>query len=306
MKKIRKIAGVFKSNRKIVVSFLLGVILSGTTVYAAAIIASADVSYSNTASGLTSKNVQSAIDELSHKMLTHCPDGNVCETKLSFSSDSWATIAKNVKAGNGWLYKVGDTKRISMGSFGTHTLRLANTTGCTNGETSDSGCGFIVEFADIIAEDAMTSSASSGENKDGWPSSRVRTYINGTIYNALPNDLKSVIASSNIVSSHGTKSGALTYKSTDKLFLLSTKEVYGYETSGSLSGITIPSGSETKQLDYYKKYKNYIKKYNNKDSDWWLRSADDTLYYIYVGYDGYQDYDNVDYSYGISPAFKIA
>ena len=78
MKKIRKIAYLFKSNRKIVVSFLLGVILSGTTVYAAAIIASADVSYSNTASGLTSTDVQSAIDELSHKMLTHCPDGYEC------------------------------------------------------------------------------------------------------------------------------------------------------------------------------------------------------------------------------------
>ena len=81
MKKIRKIAYLFKSNRKIVVSFLLGVFLSGTTVYAAAIIASADVSYSNTASGLTSTDVQSAIDELSHKMLTHCPDGYECVKK---------------------------------------------------------------------------------------------------------------------------------------------------------------------------------------------------------------------------------
>lgn len=94
MKKIRKIADLFKSNRKIVVSFLLGVILSGTTVYAAAIIASADVSYSNTASGLTSTDVQSAIDELSHKMLTHCPDGYECVKKPT------ETITGNFAFGN--------------------------------------------------------------------------------------------------------------------------------------------------------------------------------------------------------------
>lgn len=39
------------------------------------------MSYSNTASGLTSTDVQSAIDELSQKMLTHCPDGYECTKK---------------------------------------------------------------------------------------------------------------------------------------------------------------------------------------------------------------------------------
>lgn len=299
---MKKLKDKIINNKKYILGIITGILISGTTVYAATVISAANVSYSNTSSKLSSTDVQSAIDELYTKAKTNCSDGNVNETKLSFSSDSWATIAKNVKAGNGWLYKVGDTKTISMGSFGTHTLRLANITGCTNGETSETACGFVIEFADIINNQKMNS---SNTNAGGWPSSRMRSYINGTIYNALPNDLKSVITQSTIVSSHGTKSGALTYKSTDRLFLLSTKEVYGYETSSSLSGITIPSGSETKQLDYYKKYKNYIKKYNNKDSDWWLRSADDTLYYIYVKYDGDVDYDNLENSYGISPAFRI-
>lgn len=302
MKVLKNLKEKIIKNKKYILGIITGILISGTTVYAATIISAVNVSYSNTSSKLSSTNVQDAIDELYTKAKTNCPDGNVCETKLSFSSDSWATIAKNVKAGNGWLYKVGDTKTISMGSFGTHTLRLANTTGCTNGETSDSGCGFIVEFADIITKDAMNS---TDTNSGGWPASDMRTYINGTIYNALPSDLKSVIVSSKIVSSHGTKTEALTYNSTDKLFLLSSKEVFGGELSSG-TNIIRPSGSETKQLDYYKKYENYIKKYNNKDSDWWLRSADDTEYFYLVLDYGHEDFDNAGYDYGISPAFKIA
>ena len=46
--------------------------------------------------------------------------------------------------------KVGDTKEVDLGSFGTHTVRISNMSKCTNGETSETACGFVVEFADII------------------------------------------------------------------------------------------------------------------------------------------------------------
>ena len=41
-------------------------------------------------------------------------------------------------------------------------MRLANTSPCTNGETSETACGFVVEFADIISEQKMNNS--SGTN----------------------------------------------------------------------------------------------------------------------------------------------
>ena len=57
----------------------------------------------------------------------------------SFTDDSWDTIASSVKSGT-YPYQVGDTKTIDMGSLGTHTVRVANTTACTNGETSETAC----------------------------------------------------------------------------------------------------------------------------------------------------------------------
>ena len=44
----------------------------------------------------------------------------------NFSTDSWSTIVKAVQENNIGKYNVGDTKEIDMGTYGTHTLRIAN------------------------------------------------------------------------------------------------------------------------------------------------------------------------------------
>ena len=68
MKKIKKF---LVGNIKTVVAFVLGLIISGTGVYAATILfASNQVGYDNTSSGLTSTNVQDALDELYTKANT--------------------------------------------------------------------------------------------------------------------------------------------------------------------------------------------------------------------------------------------
>ena len=56
-----------KEKIKIIVAFILGVILTGTTVYAATIISSINVGYSNENSKLVADNVQDAIDEVYDK-----------------------------------------------------------------------------------------------------------------------------------------------------------------------------------------------------------------------------------------------
>ncbi len=61
MKKVRKI---FKNNYKILIGLILGVIISVGGVYAATTIAGSSVTYSNSSSGLSSRTVQGAIDEL--------------------------------------------------------------------------------------------------------------------------------------------------------------------------------------------------------------------------------------------------
>ena len=223
----------------------------------------------------------------------------------SFTDDSWDTISSAVKSGT-YPYQVGDTKTVDMGSLGTHTVRVANTSSCTNGETSETACGFVVEFADIISKESMNSTST---NVGGWPASVMRTYVNTTVYSALPSDLQNVIATTTVVSSHGSTSGEANFTSIDKLYLLSTKEVWnggtGFDTAEA----------ETRQLDYYKNngvttsnYSGAIKQYNGTYTNWWLRSAGSSstssFFGVYSGGSCNSYPDNR--KNGVAPAFRIA
>ena len=222
----------------------------------------------------------------------------------AFQKDSWSTIAANVKAGNTDKYNVGDTKEVDLGSLGTHTVRLANKSTCTT-ETSETACGFVVEFADIITKQKMNS---TNTNVGGWPASEARTYINSTIYESLPSDLQNVITSTKVISGHGSTTGETNFTSTDKLYLLSKKEVYGEATYDTVD-------TETKQLDYYKNlgvttsiYSGAIKQYNGSNLYWWLRSAISRYanrFLSVANYGGWA-YTDAATSYGFSPAFRIA
>ena len=229
----------------------------------------------------------------------------------SFSSDSWTTIAYAVRTNNLSKYKIGDTKAIDMGTYGTHTLRIANTSTpseCSGTGFSQTACGFVLEFADIITTHKMNN---SNPNKGGWPVTRMRTFVNNDIYNAIPSELRNVIIDTMVVSGHG-RNDTSNFTSTDKLYLLSPAEIWAQGTSNTVNYDT--ARDVTRQLDYYKNlgtstsnYSGAIKK-NGTDADfWWLRSA-------------HSDYGNAffnvrsngecgsDYSYdtyGVSTAFRL-
>ena len=229
---------------------------------------------------------------------------------VSFAEDDWSTIAKNVKKGHTNKYNVGDTKEIDLGDLGVHTVRIANMSECTNGETSETACGFVVEFADIITSQKMNS---TDTNVGGWPASEARAYINSTILSALPSDLQKVITSTKVISGHGSTTGETNFTSTDKLYLLSTKEVWGETKYDTVD-------TETKQLDYYKnlgvtlenttgavkQYSEY--QYNGNKYFWWLRTAcsSNNVYFMDIIDNGTWNDPYLYYSRGISPAFRIA
>ncbi|MCI7559024.1 MAG: BspA family leucine-rich repeat surface protein, partial [Clostridium sp.] len=144
----------------------------------------------------------------------------------SFATDSWKTIIKAVRNNNISKYNVGDTKTIDMGTYGTHTLRIANTSTpseCSRAGFSQTACGFVLEFADIITNHKMND---TDTNVGGWPSTSMRTFVNTDIYNAIPSEIKNVIIDTTVVSGHGSTSGETNFTSTDKLYLLSTAEVW--------------------------------------------------------------------------------
>ena len=223
----------------------------------------------------------------------------------AFQKDSWSTISANVKSGNTSKYNVGDTKEVDLGSLGTHTVRIANMSECTNGETSETACGFVVEFVDIIKNQKFNSTRTS---VGGWKDSELRTYVNGTIYNALPGDLQNVITTTKVISGHGKNSGETNFETQDKLYLLNAQEVWNgndYDTSVGTS----------KQLDYYKNqgvtttnYAGAIKQYNGTGSSWWLRSANSNyaITFLFVVDNGGWSSRYANISDGVSPAFRIA
>ena len=227
-----------------------------------------------------------------------------------FEKDDWATIAANVKNGNTSKYNVGDTKEVDLGDLGTHTVRIANKSECTT-ETSETACGFVVEFADIITSQKFNS---TNTNVGGWKDSELRTYINGTLYNSLPSDLQNVMATTKVISGHGKTTGETNFETQDKLYLLSAHEVWEDGTSNQVS-TKDTSYNNTKQLDYYKNqgvtannYAGAIKKYKESNYYWWLRSANsiDASSFRYVRKDGYWYGGTANISSGVSPAFRIA
>ena len=200
----------------------------------------------------------------------------------SFATDSWETIASAVSSGQTDNYNVGDTKEVEVTGYGTFTVRIANKSTpseCNTSGFSETACGFVVEFVDVITTYNMNS---TNTNVGGWPGSAMYSFVNDTIYNALPEDLRNVIADTYVVSSHGPNDST-NLTSTDKLYLLSTKEVW--RKSGTSNTINYDTAeAETRQLDYYTNLgvstsnDSGAIKYDASGTAtiWWLRSATST------------------------------
>ena len=225
-----------------------------------------------------------------------------------FEKDSWTAIVANVKANKISQYNVGDTKEVDMGTYGTHTLRIANTSTpseCSTSGFSQTACGFVLEFADIIAEHKMND---TNTNVGGWPASSMYAFVNYVIYDALPEEIKDAIIDTTVVSGHGP-ADTENFTSTDRLYLLAPKEIYT-----NFSNSWDSAKDLTRTLDYYtaqgvttNNYSGAIKKNGTSASGWWFRSAisinDDDFFS--VGDNGYYYGDNASYTNGVAPAFRL-
>lgn len=229
---------------------------------------------------------------------------------ISFETDSWSTIIKAVRENNTSAYHVGDTKDVDLGKYGVHKVRIANMSNpseCATEGFSQTACGFVLEFTDVIAVPEMSR---PGSNSGGWPASGMRSFTNSTIYDLLPEDLKPGIADTYVVSGYGSGQSS-NYVSTDKLYFLSVKELWGvadHDTAASLSrqlDYYASAGSSSNHSVAYKSCSGYSYK-----SWWYLRTAG--------GYNGTRVFIDVDHNgwwnryatygssvIGISPAFKI-
>ena len=229
-----------------------------------------------------------------------------------FEKDNWSTIVSNVKSGNISNYNIGDTKEVNLGTtYGTHTLRVASTSTpseCSTEGFSQTACGFVLEFADIITTHTMND---TDTNVGGWPSTSMRSFVNNDIYNAIPNEIKNAIIDTTVVSGHG-KSDTENFTSTDKLYLLAPKEIYSDWSTYQSANDT--AKDLTRTLDYYKnlgtstRNRSGVKKKNGTSADyWWFRAASsNTLEGFYtVASTGTYSNDVAVYTHGVAPAFRL-
>ena len=262
---------------------------------------------------------------------------------VSFADDSWETVVAAIKSGNTSLYHVGDTKTIELGNdLGTHTLRIANTstpTECSTTGFSQTACGFVLEFADIITNHRMNldtygdsnldgSTVNGTGNKGGWEYSDMRAYLNSTtyaneninysttgIYSSLPEVLRNAIINTTVVSGHGNVD-TTNYTTTDKLYLLSTHEVFEDVDGNTSIGIEYydTAYNNTRQLDYYQaqgvtnsNYSGAIKQYMGSNRNWWLRSvySISNFAFFYLNTAGNTGNISGNIEYGVSPAFRL-
>ena len=258
---------------------------------------------------------------------TDLKDGNLDDYDCThpFKYDSWESISKAVKSGNTGNYHVGDEKEVNVGKYGTHKVRIANMSTpneCNDSNFSQSACGFVVEFTDIIAKHFMND---TNTNVGGWLASDIYKFLNddsdsNSIINALDEELRNVIKSTITVSGHGsenTDNFTSPIDNPDKLYLLSTAEIWADATIESNVIKSDTARDKTRQLDYYKNLnvtvddnKDKAIKRNNEGTEtvWRLRSAvaSSNILFITVYYTGeWYNFGLSTSSFGVSPAFRI-
>ena len=222
----------------------------------------------------------------------------------SFKNDSWSDIAAAVSSGNSDVYKVGEEKEILIEGK-SYTVRIANNSTpdeCDSANFSQSACGFVIEFVDIVEERTMNASAT---NVGGWPATTLKQYLDDVFIYKLPKELQEVIIKTKTISGHGKKSGETNFISeNDKLYLLSPHEIWSDKMANDTAY------DVTRQLDYYANNnvstsanESYTaKQFNGTTTYWWLRTANAsyTYYFYIVRSNGYASNP-----YGLAPAFRI-
>ena len=243
----------------------------------------------------------------------------------SFAEDTWETIAENTSSD---VYNVGDTRQVLIGN-NSYTVRIANKSTpaeCSGTDFSQTACGFVVEFVDIIITLPMSPTAT---NVGGWPATLMRksagnenerefTFVDTegtshtypTFFSLLPIELQNVIIDTTVVSGHGVNDST-NFISIDKIYMLSLAELAKNDEISTAD----TASTSTRVLDYYENlgvtldnYSCLIKKFNGTATTWWLRTALSSSFRSFLGIptdiaDGF--YFHADISYGVAPAFRI-
>ena len=247
--------------------------------------------------------------------------------KQELNDNSWAAIKQASDASMGAnFWSVGDCKEVTMNGKVSDGLTLTNYSAWVfiigfnhNAEREGNGIAFQGFKAAkngtpvCLVDSAYPSGKNSGTwfnmnneqtSSGGWQASLMRKNVMPLIKAAFPSDLKAVIKSSTIFTTQGSGNGACT-ATEDEVFLLAEYEVFGTRTYASTQ-----EPSYLKQYSYYSAGNSKVKYRHNATSTaayLWERSpySDTSGLFCYVNTGGSAAIYNANYSFGVSPAFKV-
>ena len=219
------------------------------------------------------------------------PTLDLSTVNTNLSTNTWADVQKVSQAGMvseaGWA--IGATKSFIVDGQ-TKTATLIGIDHDTTGTTT-----WMVTTAGGIGYHAMNS---FWTNEGGWQDSKMRTWLNGYIYESMTDTkayIKEVSKDTNNIGYNGNSVSA----TNDKVFLLSQKEA-GVSNNWNWSGYPGMNALNSEGTTY-----EWLE--SNTVGDWfWLRSpssnSSDSFFYYYYGDLGC---NSADIAYTVCPAFVI-
>lgn len=191
---------------------------------------------------------------------------------------------------NGKLdYLLGQVRAVTLSGYGSVGFQLI---GINHDDLSDESGKAPLTF---MAQNIVENQTMGGSVSSGWASTTLHTYLNGTFYNAFPDNVKTLIKQ--VKKTYNMSSGQLVVD--DYLWLASEMEVFGtstYDTSGTRYAYWAQHTSNSDR----------IKKLGNEADTWWLRSASlSNGYFAYVNSSGSLDSYFPSHDYGVVPCFCI-
>lgn len=209
---------------------------------------------------------------------------------LPLNDLSWVQINTLGAAGVlGKIFSLGDTKDVTLSGIGTMTLQIADFDhDYLSGTTTANKAAVTFLCKNLLYKTYQMNSSET--NNGGFPSSSLRSTLDGSIYNALPSDLKAVIKTA--YKWYGTGNNTTNGKwSGHKLWLPLTFEMFG---ESRYSPTTEHTTGNARQYPIFTNNASRIKKMNNGggSAQWyWLASpyATDATYFCGVHADGSGD-----------------
>lgn len=201
---------------------------------------------------------------------------NVTVQMLSptLANNTWAQIAAASEAGvAASTWSVGDTKNITVGGE-TLTVEIV---GFNHDDLASGGkAGITFGLKNLMANTRQMNS--SNTNAGGFTGSDMYDWLQGTLLNSLPSDLRAVLKSVNKKTSAGSQSSTINTNAM-KIFLFSEIEIFGSVTY-SKSG----EGSQYSRFATASSRIKYLSNGSGSADGWWERSpyGSNSSYFCFV------------------------